>query len=125
MSLTEREREIRRRLKSDLEHYAARCLKIRTKAGTIVPLVFNKMQRHLHVRLEEQRQRTGKVRAVILKGRQQGCSTYVGARAGQGAHRRVECERIGFQQAGQRLFGRYCGHEGGRPFPHATALPRL
>jgi hypothetical protein len=80
MSLNERERSIRLRLKSDLEHYASRCLKIRTKAGTIVPLFFNRMQRHLHAKLEEQRERTGKVRAVVLKGRQQGCSTYVGAR---------------------------------------------
>jgi hypothetical protein len=29
-------------------------------------------------RLEEQKAKTGKVRALILKGRQQGCSTYVG-----------------------------------------------
>ena len=79
-SLSDRERVIRQRLKSDLEHYAARCLKIRTKAGTIEPLIFNRMQRHLHERLEGQRHRTGKVRVLILKGRQQGCSTYVGAR---------------------------------------------
>src|SRR5262249_29130919 len=37
-------------------------------------------QQHIHARLEEQRERTGRVRALILKGRQQGCSTYVGAR---------------------------------------------
>lgn len=80
MSLTARERTIRVRLRDDLEHYAGKCLKIRTKAGNISPLRFNKAQRYIHQRLEEQRKQTGKVRALILKGRQQGCSTYVGGR---------------------------------------------
>ncbi|MDB5607799.1 MAG: hypothetical protein JWP25_4699 [Bradyrhizobium sp.] len=80
MNLTIREREIRRRLRDDLEHYASKCLRIRTKAGNVVPFQFNKAQRYIHGRLEEQRRETGKVRALILKGRQQGCSTYVGGR---------------------------------------------
>lgn len=79
-SMTERERTIRLRLKADLEHYASKCLRIRTKAGQIQPLTFNKAQRYIHSRLEGQRSGTGRVRALILKGRQQGCSTYVGAR---------------------------------------------
>lgn len=78
--LSDRERAIFGRLKDDLEHYAAKCLKIRTKAGAIEPFRFNKAQRYIHGRLEEQKARTGKVRALILKGRQQGCSTYVAAR---------------------------------------------
>jgi hypothetical protein len=78
-SMTERERTIRLRLKNDLEYYSTR-LKIRTKAGAVAPLVFNRAQKYIHSRLEEQRARTGRVRALILKGRQQGCSTYVGAR---------------------------------------------
>jgi hypothetical protein len=45
-----------------------------------VPLALNRAQRYVHERLEEQRARTGKVRALILKGRQQGISTYVAAR---------------------------------------------
>jgi len=49
-------------------------------SGAIRTLAFNRAQRHIHARLEEQRQKTGRVRALILKGRQQGCSTYVGAR---------------------------------------------
>lgn len=69
-----------RRLRSDLELYAERCLKIRTKTGKTVPLIFNEAQRHIHQRLEAQRARTGKVRALVLKGRQQGASTYIGAR---------------------------------------------
>jgi hypothetical protein len=79
-SLSPRERAIRLRLKTDLEHYAAKCLKIRTKSGKVEPFIFNRAQRYIHERLEDQLRRTGRVRAWILKGRQQGCSTYVGAR---------------------------------------------
>lgn len=74
------ERAIRQRLKDDFEHYAAKCLKIRTKAGKVLPFELNVAQRYIHARVEEQRARTGKVRAIILKGRQQGCSTYVEGR---------------------------------------------
>lgn len=70
----------RAQLASDLEFYARNCLFIRTKAGGVQPFVFNRAQRYIHERLEEQKARTGKVRALILKGRQQGCSTYIGAR---------------------------------------------
>jgi|ERR1700742_929211 len=80
MSLNDEELSIRQKLKDDLIHYASKCLKIRTKAGQIYPFVFNKAQRYLHDCLEKQKRETGKVRALILKGRQQGCSTYVGGR---------------------------------------------
>lgn len=79
-SLSDREREIRRKLKTDFAHYASRCLRIRTKAGSVDPLVLNRAQQFLHDRLEAQRERTGKVRALVLKGRQQGISTYIGGR---------------------------------------------
>lgn len=72
--------EIRQRLKDDLEFYARNCLRIRTKAGAVAPFTFNRAQQYIHERLEEQKAKTGRVRALILKGRQQGCSTYVGAR---------------------------------------------
>lgn len=78
--MDDKERAIRQRLKDDFEHYAAKCLKIRTKAGAIVSLELNDAQKYIHERVEEQRARTGKVRAVILKGRQQGCSTYIEGR---------------------------------------------
>src|SRR3954470_3656997 len=68
------------RLRSDLPFYAEHCLEIRTKSGAIEPFVFNRAQRHIHERLEEQKARIGRVRALILKGRQQGCSTYVAGR---------------------------------------------
>lgn len=75
-----KDREIRERLARDFIHYAEKCLKIREKSGRISPLILNTAQRHIHALLEAQVKRTGRVRAVILKGRQQGCSTYVEAR---------------------------------------------
>lgn len=78
--MTEREKAIRRRLRDDFDHYSAKCLKIRTKSGSIEALTLNKAQRYIHGRLEEQRASAGRVRALILKGRQQGCSTYVAGR---------------------------------------------
>ena len=78
--MTERELEIRRRLRDDFEHYAPRCLKIRSKAGKIEPFELNKAQKHIHACIEEQKRLTGKVRVLILKGRQQGASTYTEGR---------------------------------------------
>lgn len=68
------------RLRNDLTQYAPECLKIKTKSGALRPFLFNRAQEYIHQRLEAQRELTGWVRALILKGRQQGCSTYVGAR---------------------------------------------
>lgn len=78
--MDEKERRIRARLMTDFAHYAAKCLKIRAKDGRIVPMKMNSAQAYIHARLEEQLITTGRVRALILKGRQQGCSTYVQAR---------------------------------------------
>ena len=74
------EHDIRLRLKADFLHYAEKCLKIRTKPGAIKPLTLNAAQLFIHDRLEEQLRTAKKVRALIVKGRQQGCSTYVEAR---------------------------------------------
>ncbi|HKO09505.1 MAG TPA: hypothetical protein VJ487_17505 [Alphaproteobacteria bacterium] len=78
--MSERERAIRQRLKSDFAHYASHCLKIRTKAGAVEPFVLNAAQRHIDRELARQLAESGRVRALILKGRQQGCSTYVEGR---------------------------------------------
>lgn len=78
--MTPREREIRIRLRSDFEYYAPRCLKIRTKAGRVDPFRLNVAQAYLHSQIEAQKAKTGKVRALVLKGRQQGCSTYTEGR---------------------------------------------
>lgn len=69
-----------KKLKTDFHEYAEMCLKIRTKSGATVPLVLNRAQLYAHRMIEEQRAKTGKVRALILKARQQGFSTYVGGR---------------------------------------------
>lgn len=71
---------IRQRLKDDFVHYAPRCLKIRTKDGGSEAFTLNRSQLTLHERLEKQRAERGKVRALVLKGRQQGISTYVEGR---------------------------------------------
>ncbi len=46
----------------------------------MVPFIFNTVQRYLHSKLEEQLHAIGRVRAIILKGRQEGCSIYVSGR---------------------------------------------
>jgi hypothetical protein len=71
---------VRQRARSDFAYYAEHCLKIRTKSGQIKPLTLNRVQMHIHERLEKQLAETGKIRALILKGRQEGCSTYVEGR---------------------------------------------
>jgi len=64
----------------DFRKFAPRFLVIRTKSGSPKPLELNRAQIYIDKRLEAQRTETGKVRAVILKGRQQGCSTYIQGR---------------------------------------------
>lgn len=79
-SLSDREKAILRRLRDDFDHYSSRCLRIRTKEGAVLPLTLNTAQRYIHDQAEDQRKRLGWVRKIILKGRQQGCSTYVEGR---------------------------------------------
>lgn len=64
----------------DFTLYAPNQLFVKDKAGQIIPFKLNKAQLYAHAKLEEQKAKTGKVRAVILKGRQQGMSTYIGGR---------------------------------------------
>ena len=79
-SLTDRERALRIRVATDFDAYAMACLKIRTKSGAVTPLILNRSQKYLHDRLEAQRKTKGKVRALVLKGRQVGISTYISGR---------------------------------------------
>lgn len=67
-------------LSADLPYFAANCLKIVDKQGQLVPFRFNQAQWYIHERAEAQKKRTGKVRLVCIKGRQEGCSTYIEAR---------------------------------------------
>lgn len=62
-----------RGLIDDDEAYCAHCLKVLDKQGNLVPFLWNKAQKYIHERLEAQRAEKGYVRALILKGRQQGC----------------------------------------------------
>jgi len=64
----------------DFEKFCANFLKIKTKAGRLVPFELNPLQVRLHNEIEEQRRQTGRVRVIILKGRQIGISTYTQAR---------------------------------------------
>lgn len=73
-------KELLTRCATDLEFFGEKQLKIANKAGGIEPLVFNRAQRYVHEKLEEQLFEHGQIRALILKGRQQGVSTYVGGR---------------------------------------------
>lgn len=72
--------EARQKLKDDFPFFAEHCLKIRPKEGDLVPFTLNAAQQYLHQRAEQQLARTGKVRIVVLKGRQQGISTYIQGR---------------------------------------------
>jgi hypothetical protein len=69
-----------KRLRADYREFARTNLKVKTKSGKLVPFIFNKAQDYIHERLEEQKAEHGFVRALILKGRQQGASTYIGGR---------------------------------------------
>ena len=68
------------RLIKSLPLFAQHFLNIRTKSGRIESFRFNRAQKYLHERIEAQLKDFGRVRALVLKGRQMGSSTYVGAR---------------------------------------------
>ena len=83
MPVTKKEIEV---LRGDLALYGKTCLKIRDKEASLRPLVMNDAQRLVHARISAQRQSTGRVRAVILKARQEGVSTYTAARFFRAMH---------------------------------------
>ncbi|MEC4091591.1 hypothetical protein [Pseudoalteromonas rubra] len=73
------------------ERFAAQCLKVRSKEGPIVPFKMNQAQLYAHRKVQEQKQKIGKVRAAILKARQQGFSTWIGGR-----YYKITINRVGF-----------------------------
>lgn len=77
--LTEAQKAARKRLFEDFEFYAAKCIKIRTKKGKIAPLKLNRVQKRFTKAVITQLERTGRVRMVVLKARQQGLSTVISA----------------------------------------------
>jgi hypothetical protein len=77
--LTEAQIATRKRLRDDFEYYAKHCCKIRTKQGKISPLILNRVQQRFLKQVLDQWERTGRVRMVVLKARQQGLSTVISA----------------------------------------------
>lgn len=73
------EEKLIRVLKS-LPLFAKNFLIIHDKSGAERHFLFNRAQTYIHERLEAQLEATGKIRALVLKGRQQGVSTYVQSR---------------------------------------------
>lgn len=69
-----------RALKTSLPYFARNCLKIKTKDAKIIPFKFNQSQEYFHSICEEELRTKGRVRIVVIKGRQSGISTYVSAR---------------------------------------------
>lgn len=67
------------KITNDFSYFSEEFLKIRTKDARIAPLKFNEAQKELERVIKEQIKKTKKVRIIILKGRQQGLSTAVGA----------------------------------------------
>ena len=74
------QRAIRQRYKDDRRYFAERCLKIRAKSGELVPFLFNGVQNYVDGLLDQQIRETGRVRALVLKARQEGLSTYIAGR---------------------------------------------
>ena len=70
----------RLRLRDDFPFYARNCLRVRSKSGETQAFELNKAQQFIHACIERQKTETGKVRAIVLKGRQQGVSTYAEGR---------------------------------------------
>jgi len=75
-----RQRKAHELINTNLTYFSKYALKIRDKSGNLVPFVFNRAQEFLHAALEDQKKAIGRIRALIVKGRQQGCSTYIAAR---------------------------------------------
>ena len=67
---------------NDFEKFCADNIKILTKDSSqgFLPFIFNEPQRLITEAIDKQIEETGRVRAIILKARQQGISTYCAAR---------------------------------------------
>jgi len=76
----ELELELRELLRTNFVYYAQVNLKIRTKSDGIQPLEMNQAQLYVHNIAEKQMNDVGYVRIIVLKGRQQGMSTYIQGR---------------------------------------------
>jgi hypothetical protein len=66
--------------RSNHELYMQKCLKVVAKSSDLVPLDLNFAQDIIHAKIQSQLHDHGLVRALILKARKQGASTYIGGR---------------------------------------------
>lgn len=124
--------ELLQTYRDDLERFAQDCLRIRDKdSGLCLFPGFNTAQRYVHAQLEAQRAKTGKVRAIVLKGRQQGISTYTAIRFYNRAtlHRGVSVYILSHEQtASDKLFkmvDRFQVHNPLRPTVGASNVKEL
>jgi len=64
--------------RNNFELFAKERIRILPKDSSLgfIPMDFNAAQKYINDKIEEQRAKTGKVRAIILKARQQGISTF-------------------------------------------------
>ncbi len=67
-------------LRDDFPKYCRDLVRVKNENGKIVPLVLNRAQLHVHELIEQQYRERGYIRALILKARQLGISTYFSAR---------------------------------------------
>lgn len=74
------------RLRQNLDLYCRAALVIRTKLAQFKPLELNEAQRIVQGELSAQLKETGRIRAIILKARQEGVSTLVAARFFRAIH---------------------------------------
>lgn len=104
------EESLAERLYRDFPTFARLCLKIENKKGKLEPFVLNDAQWIIWNEIKRQMDANLPVRIIILKGRQQGCSTLA-----QGIAMWLACTREGFRgmsvahklkPAAQELFGK-------------------
>jgi len=72
--------QLRQRMSEDFPYYAKHNLKIKGKSGGLEDFNLNKAQLFIHETIEKQKKDTGRVRVIVVKARQQGCSTYTAGR---------------------------------------------
>src|SRR2546423_937412 len=69
------------RLRNDFGFWAKNCYKILDKAGRLVPLKLNHVQRSIEAEEQRQLAEKGEARLMALKGRQGGVTTYEQAKS--------------------------------------------
>lgn len=66
--------------RQDSEKFYRDCMKVRDRHGNLVPFELNPIQKIIQAQAEDQRRETGMVRAIVLKYRRAGASTFILAR---------------------------------------------